>query len=68
MRDGFAPATLGCTTPDALCGPQIRTFVATAPTEAPVDIALSNAFAFGGNNCVLAFAKDAAAWRRARGS
>ncbi len=62
MRDGFAPATLGCDQRDPLCGPQIR----VARTDGPVAIALSNAFAFGGSNCVLAFARDAAAWRHAR--
>ena len=48
--------------PDAGCGPQIR----FAADDAPVGIALSNAFAFGGNNCVLAFARDAAALDAAR--
>ncbi len=62
MRDGFAPGTLGCDELDPLCGPQVR----IDGTSGDVGIALNHAFAFGGNNCVLAFARDADAWRRAR--
>ena len=57
LRDDFAPPTLGCTAPDPLCGPQVRATGATGG----VTIALNQAFAFGGNNCVLAFARDAEA-------
>jgi 3-oxoacyl-[acyl-carrier-protein] synthase-1 len=61
MRDGFTPGTLGCREPDRLAGPQIR----VGRVDAPVGIALSNTFGFGGNNCVLAFARDADSHRRA---
>jgi 3-oxoacyl-[acyl-carrier-protein] synthase-1 len=63
MGDGYAPGTLGCERRDAACGPQVR----VEGTSGDIDIALSNAFAFGGNNCVLAFARDQAALRQARG-
>ncbi len=56
MRDGFAPGTLGCEQRDPVCGSQIRVDGETREVE----FALSNAFAFGGNNVVLAFARDAA--------
>jgi 3-oxoacyl-[acyl-carrier-protein] synthase I len=62
MRDAFAPGTAGCADRDPVCGPQIR----VDATAGPVGIALSNAFAFGGNNCVLAFARDLDTWHGAR--
>jgi len=57
LRDGFVPGTLGCEQRDPVCGPQIR----IDGEEREVRFALNNAFAFGGNNAVLAFACDAAA-------
>ena len=63
MRTGTVPGCLHAEELDPLCGPQIR--IDNEIRE--IGIALSNAFAFGGNNCVLAFARDAAAWRAARG-
>lgn len=62
MRIGVAPGCLHAEELDPLCGPQIRIENETRA----IDIALSNAFAFGGNNCVLAFARDASALRAAR--
>jgi 3-oxoacyl-[acyl-carrier-protein] synthase I len=62
LREGFMPGTLRCEERDPVCGPQIR----IAHEERAIDLALSNAFAFGGNNCVLAFARDAAAYDAAR--
>ncbi len=59
---GFAPGTLGCGDIDPACGPQLR----TARSDGEVAVALSHAFAFGGNNCVLAFARDASAFDAAR--
>ena len=56
MRDGHAPGTLGCVERD----PTIVLPIAEEGTHRPIGLALSNAFAFGGNNCVLAFARDAA--------
>ncbi len=68
MRDGVAPGmrvdASAQVSPDAACGPQIRFDDETRP----IGVALSNAFAFGGNNCVLAFARDAEALRAARRS
>ena len=62
MRIGIAPGCLHADQPDPLCGPQIR----FDNQACEIGIALSNAFAFGGNNCVLAFARDASALRAAR--
>ncbi|MEO8936769.1 MAG: beta-ketoacyl-ACP synthase [Burkholderiaceae bacterium] len=62
MRDGRAPGMLDTRDPDPACGSQI--VFASEPRT--IGIALSNAFAFGGNNCVLAFARDADAARAAR--
>jgi 3-oxoacyl-[acyl-carrier-protein] synthase I len=53
LRDSLAPGTLNADQRDAACGPQIRFDNANRA----VDVALSHAFAFGGNNCVLAFAQ-----------
>ncbi|MBS0376104.1 MAG: beta-ketoacyl-[acyl-carrier-protein] synthase family protein [Proteobacteria bacterium] len=52
LRDGFRPGTLNATTLDPACGPQIR----LAGERAPVRVALTESFGFGGNNCVLVFA------------
>ena len=52
MRDGRVPANLGAEEPDPLCGPQM----AWRAESAPIRIALSNSFGFGGNNACLAFA------------
>jgi 3-oxoacyl-[acyl-carrier-protein] synthase I len=62
LREGVAFGTLNSDAGDPACGPQIL----FEHEARPVGIALSNAFAFGGNNCVLAFARDADAWQRAR--
>jgi 3-oxoacyl-[acyl-carrier-protein] synthase-1 len=65
LGDGIAPGMRFDTSdavPDADCGPQIR----FDDAHRPIGIALSHAFAFGGNNCVLAFARDAEALRSAR--
>jgi 3-oxoacyl-[acyl-carrier-protein] synthase-1 len=55
LREGHVPGTLGCTERD----PAIGLAIDEHGTRRPVGLALSNAFAFGGNNCVLAFARDA---------
>ena len=66
LRDGIAPGMRlrGAAEPvvDPACGPQIRFDAA----KAPLGVALSHAFAFGGNNCVLAFARDTAGLDAAR--
>ncbi|MFZ1341598.1 MAG: beta-ACP synthase, partial [Paracoccaceae bacterium] len=51
LRDGIVPPTAGCTAPAADCGLDIVTGTARA---APIGAALSNSFAFGGLNAVLA--------------
>ncbi len=61
MRVGMAPGCLGAEQPDPVCGPQLR----FRNEACEIGIALSDAFAFGGNNCVLAFARDAKALRSA---
>ena len=62
LRTGIAPGCLHAEQRDPVCGPQIR----FDNQACEPGIALSNAFAFGGNNCVLAFARDAKALRAAR--
>jgi nodulation protein E len=51
IRHGIVPPTIGYTTPDADCNLDVTPNVAR---ERRVDVALSNAFAFGGLNAVLA--------------
>jgi nodulation protein E len=51
LRDGIIAPTLGLTAPDPACD---LDHVANAPRRARVGAALSNAFAFGGLNAVLA--------------
>lgn len=62
LREGRAPGMAHDAERDPVCGPQIH----VGPSDGPIGIGLSNAFAFGGNNCVLAFARDADALRAAR--
>lgn len=65
LRDGIAPGMRfddDAPVPDPACGPQIRFDDAARP----MGVAFSHAFAFGGNNCVLAFARDADAVQQAR--
>lgn len=52
IRDGIVPPTIGYTTPDPDCDLDVT------PNEARtrnVDVAISNSFAFGGANAVVAF-------------
>jgi 3-oxoacyl-[acyl-carrier-protein] synthase-1 len=53
---GFRPGTLGTRELDPACGPQLR----LAGEHAPVRLALTQSFGFGGNNCVLLFGRVAA--------
>ncbi len=53
IQHGLVPGSLGCTTPDAACGPQL----ALKNEQRPIDVALSNSFGFGGNNACLAFGR-----------
>ncbi len=62
LRDGHAAGMARDAERDPVCGPQIR----IGPSDGAIGIGLSNAFAFGGNNCVLAFARDAEALEAAR--
>ncbi|MEZ5474201.1 MAG: beta-ketoacyl-[acyl-carrier-protein] synthase family protein [Steroidobacteraceae bacterium] len=51
LEAGVLPGTLNSVALDRACGPQIRLENVTAP----VQVALSHSFGFGGSNCVLAF-------------
>jgi nodulation protein E len=51
LHDGVVAPTIGYTTPDADCPLDV---VPNVARQAPVDACLSNAFAFGGLNAVLA--------------
>jgi len=57
LERGCVPGTLNARELDPACGPQL----ALANASAPLHIALSNSFGFGGNNCCLAFARGAGA-------
>ena len=54
VREGVIPPTINYTTPDPLCDLDVTPNVAR---EKKVDIAISNAFAFGGTNAVVAIRK-----------
>ena len=52
IRQGVIPPTIHYRTPDPECD---LDYVPNEARQAPVDLALSNAFGFGGHNAVLAF-------------
>ncbi len=54
MTDGFLPPTLGFTEPDPTCPLDV---VANEPREVRAKVALSNSFAFGGLNAVVALGR-----------
>jgi 3-oxoacyl-[acyl-carrier-protein] synthase I len=56
LESGLMPGNLNTRELDAACGPQVRLTNATGR----VRHALSNSFGFGGSNCVLLFAAEAA--------
>ena len=51
LEHGLLAGTLGATTPDPACGPQVRFDNAQARTR----VAMNNSFGFGGNTCALLF-------------
>jgi 3-oxoacyl-[acyl-carrier-protein] synthase-1 len=53
LESGQLPGTLGASTPDPACGPQIRFDDAACDAR----VAMNNSFGFGGNNCSLLFAR-----------
>ena len=58
VRDGVVAPTIGYEEPDPECALDV---VPNEARETNVDVALSNAFAFGGMNAVLAVRKFEAA-------
>jgi 3-oxoacyl-[acyl-carrier-protein] synthase-1 len=57
LDHGLKPGTVGARELDAACGPQVRRHT----VEAPVHVAVSDSFGFGGNNGVLVFGRGTAA-------
>jgi 3-oxoacyl-[acyl-carrier-protein] synthase-1 len=56
LESGLMPGNLNTRELDPACGPQVR----LANAAGRVRHALSNSFGFGGSNCVLSFAAEAA--------
>jgi nodulation protein E len=54
LRNGVVPPTIGYTTPDPECDLDVTPNVAR---ERPINVAMTNAFAFGGMNAVVAIRK-----------
>jgi 3-oxoacyl-[acyl-carrier-protein] synthase-1 len=53
LEHGELPGILNSSTPDPMCGPQIR----FANARQDIAYAMNNSFGFGGNNCSLVFGK-----------
>jgi 3-oxoacyl-[acyl-carrier-protein] synthase II len=53
IRDNVAPPTINYENPDPECD---LDYVPNTARKMQIDVALSNSFGFGGNNCCLAFA------------
>jgi 3-oxoacyl-[acyl-carrier-protein] synthase-1 len=60
LRDGLRSGTAHSPTADPALGPVFAEQLHLAPSSAPVRLAASHSFGFGGNNAVLVFAKGAA--------
>ena len=60
IEHGLRPGIANTRVLDPVCGPQVR----IAAAHAPVHVALSNSFGFGGNNCVLVFGDASAGGSR----
>jgi 3-oxoacyl-[acyl-carrier-protein] synthase II len=56
IETGFVPPTINYETPDPECDLDV---VPNAARETPVNVALNNAYAFGGNNSCMVIARVA---------
>lgn len=59
LSEGWVPGTLNCRQPDPALGDQFDRLLQRQTVQASLDIAMSNSFGFGGNNCALVFARAA---------
>lgn len=58
LRDGWVPGTLNCQRPDPDLGERFEQLLQRQTVQGRIDIAMSNSFGFGGNNCALVFARS----------
>ena len=59
LEEGWIPGTLHCEQPDPAVGKPFGQMLQRQTTGARIQVAMSNSFGFGGNNCALVFARVA---------
>ncbi|MDI1258443.1 beta-ketoacyl-[acyl-carrier-protein] synthase family protein [Aquabacterium sp.] len=57
LKEGWVPGTLHGQQPDPCLGEHFGRMLQGQTVDAPIQIAMSNSFGFGGNNCSLVFAR-----------